>query len=79
MSATITADHVRALLDAGSDAQLVVVEGEARVVGPGGEEGALAVVSRRELLDRLGVEEHTPDRLAEIARRLDGAVASLGG
>jgi NADH dehydrogenase len=79
MSATITAEHLRRLLDAAPDAQLVVVEGRAEVVGRGEAEGSLAVVSRQELLDRLGVAEHHPESLEDVARRLDSAVTSLGG
>jgi hypothetical protein len=77
---TITAAHVRRLLDAGPDAQLVVREGRADVV-PGGRpgDGALAVLSGADLRARLEGHEPSEEMLAELALRLDETVGQLGG
>jgi hypothetical protein len=81
---TITAEPLRRLLDAGPDAQLVVQEGRALVLTAAEldderHRGALAVVSRDELLDRIGDADPSDERLAELAASLDSAVATMGG
>jgi rhamnose utilization protein RhaD (predicted bifunctional aldolase and dehydrogenase) len=81
---TITAELVRRLLDADPDAQLVVLEGRALVLPAAdvaGERyrGALRVVSRAELLDRIGDPNPSAERLEEVAEGLETAVTTMGG
>ncbi|MEZ3181573.1 hypothetical protein KYY02_23655 [Streptomyces pimonensis] len=75
--------HVRELRDARNDgAALVLLEGRAQVVdSPSGEEGgpqgALVVIGKRELSDRLG-EAPTDRDLRDLARVLTDMVGKLG-
>ncbi|MFI8193633.1 hypothetical protein ACIF8T_33475 [Streptomyces sp. NPDC085946] len=80
----ITAEHIRDLLESDADdPRLVVVSGAAAVV-PAAEletdryRGAMEVVSRRDLLARLGTGEASRPDPAEIAARLDATVTRLG-
>ena len=77
----ITADRLRALFDSDlPDPQLVVVEGQARVVAPGAaEDQGLVVASRRELLDQLGGTPPSGKALDDLAAALESAVSNLGG
>jgi hypothetical protein len=81
---TISTDDVRKLQAAEeADAVLVLVEGRTEVIGANqlaSEEyrGALEVVSRDDLLKRLGDAPSEHD-LAEQAALLDSAVNELGG
>jgi hypothetical protein len=81
---TISVDDVRRLLNSDEkDAVLVVIEGRAEVIGAGGlasEEyrGALEVITREDLIGRVGAEpsEH---ELAEQSAQLDSAISEMGG
>lgn len=80
---TITTDHVQALLGSSAGAKIMLVEGRVEVldadaVGSQEHQGALEVVSREDLADRLG-EDPTPDDLAGQAEALTAAVQLLGG
>jgi hypothetical protein len=74
----ITADHLRHLLDAGDDAQLVVRAGRAAVVDPevgtaaGLPDGAV-LLSAADLRARLAGHDPSDEMLAALARRLDAA------
>jgi hypothetical protein len=80
----VSTDDVRRLLQAeGKDAVLVLVEGRTEVITAGqlGSEeyrGALEIVARDDLVNRIGTEpsEH---ELAEQAAMLDAAISELGG
>jgi hypothetical protein len=81
---TISADDVRALLAAAPDAMPVIVEGRAAVISAEGVNspryrGALQVVTRGELVDRVGDAELSVRELAELATDLDTAVSEVGG
>ncbi|RYJ05330.1 MAG: hypothetical protein EON52_12130 [Actinomycetales bacterium] len=78
---TITAEHLRALLSGGSTIGLV--EGRVVVLGEGEQDadharGALEVITRDELVERVGTD---PDDgvLAEQAAALTVAAGQLGG
>ncbi|WP_069741309.1 hypothetical protein [Streptomyces sp. EN23] len=76
---------VRELLDAADDdSALVLVEGRARVAGQdalsGGDlRGGAVVLTRAELVDRLGTSSPAPQDLTLMAAALDDAVGKLGG
>ncbi|MFD5200556.1 hypothetical protein ACFWM7_10480 [Streptomyces sp. NPDC058375] len=76
---------VRELLDAADDdSALVLLEGRARVAGQDalkGDElrGAAMVLTRAELVDRLGTSYPAPQDLTLMAAALDDAVSKLGG
>jgi hypothetical protein len=80
----ISADDIRRLLRADeNDAILVVVEGRAEVIGAGrlaspDYRGALEVISREDLLQRIGTEPSDRE-VDEQAAQLDTAVSELGG
>jgi hypothetical protein len=82
---TISTDGVRQLLHAqNKDAVLVLVEGRTEVIGAGqlaseNYRGALEVVSRDDLVKRLGGTEPSDHDIAEQAAMLDAAVSELGG
>jgi hypothetical protein len=81
---TISTEDVRRLLESDQgDSVLVLVEGRTEVIGASrlsSEQyrGALEVISREELVKRIG---DSPDEheLAEQAALLDTAVSELGG
>jgi hypothetical protein len=81
---TISIDDVRRLLRSDErDSVLVLVEGRTEVIGAGrlaSEQyrGALEVVSRDDLVKRLGDAPSEHD-LAEQAALLDSAISELGG
>jgi hypothetical protein len=81
---TISIDDVRRLLQSDEpDSVLVLVEGRTEVIGAGrlaSEQyrGALEVVSRDDLVKRLGDAPSEHD-LAEQAALLDSAISELGG
>lgn len=79
---TITVDHLRALLDAGTDtANLGLVEGRVEVITDGDatkHPGALEVISKEGLVARLGTSP-TDDELAEQAASLTVAAQQIGG
>ncbi|HXV92772.1 MAG TPA: hypothetical protein VD813_05700 [Pseudonocardia sp.] len=77
---TISAEHLRRLLNSPPEAQLVVREGHAAVAAPGDVgTGALTVLSHAELRARLGGHEPSDEMLDALAARLDSAVSSMGG
>jgi hypothetical protein len=82
---TISSDDVRRLLDSElKDAILVLVEGRTEVIGAGqlaSEQyrGALEVVTREDLVRRLGGTEPSDHDVAEQAAALDTAISDLGG
>jgi hypothetical protein len=79
----IDAIHVRQLREAANDgAALVLLEGRARVIDrPSGQEegaeGALLVITKRDLVDRLGPAPTDRD-LRDLAQALDDMVGKLG-
>jgi hypothetical protein len=81
----VTADDVRRLLAADEpDATLVLIEGRVAVVNAvemdsDAYRGALELVSRDELLSRIGRRELSERELEEQAESLDVAVRDLGG
>lgn len=81
---TISTDDVRRLLQADKqDSLLVLVEGRTEVISAGqlaSEQyrGALEVVSRDDLVKRLGDAPSDHD-VAEQAAQLDAAVSEMGG
>ncbi|MBD8608726.1 hypothetical protein IFT73_17865 [Aeromicrobium sp. CFBP 8757] len=81
---TITIDHVHALLQQPSDdAVLGLVEGRVEAIDPDqlatdDYRGALEVISRRDLAERLG-SDPTDEALAEQAGALTASVQQLGG
>jgi hypothetical protein len=81
---TISIDDVRRLLQSDEpDSVLVLVEGRTEVIGAGrlaSEQyrGALEVISRDDLMKRLGDAPSEHD-VAEQAALLDTAVSELGG
>jgi NADH dehydrogenase len=80
---TITADHLRSLLDAGTGARLVLIEGRVDVVGAAQLDndeyrGALEVTDRDSLAQRLG-DDPSDEQLADEAGALTTAAQSLGG
>ncbi|WP_433544381.1 hypothetical protein ACQPZG_04170 (plasmid) [Streptomyces sp. CA-294286] len=75
---------VRELLDSADDCALVLLEGRARVAGPAALDGddlrgAVVVLTRADLVDRLGTTRPTAQDLALMAASLDDAVGKLGG
>ena len=81
---TITADHLRTLLAADdAEARLGLIGGTVEVIGGADRDseqyrGALDVISRAELEDRLGGEA-SDDRLRAQAEALTEVVLNLGG
>ena len=78
----ITAEHLRRLLDAPDDAQLVVHAGRAAVLDPDADVGVTTavhgvdgavVLSAAELRARLAGHEPSDEMLAALAQRLDAA------
>lgn len=81
----ISADDVRQLLQhKDADAVLVVVEGRAAVIGQSDTDtpqyrGALQVITRDDLLQRIGAVDLSDRVFEEQAAILDATVAELGG
>lgn len=81
---TVQSDDVRRLLDADGDAVLVLLAGRTEVIS-GAElddeehRGALQVITRADLLDRVGDAEPSESDLTVQAALLDAEVAQLGG
>ncbi len=77
----ITAEHLRRLLDAQDDAQLVVHAGRAALLTPDGAPGGApsgapdgaVVLSAADLRARLAGHDPSDEMLAALARRLDAA------
>ena len=73
----ITAEHLRRLLDAQDDAQLVVHAGRAALVTPDGAPSAApdgaVVLSAADLRARLAGHDPSDEMLDALARRLDAA------
>jgi hypothetical protein len=74
----ISTDHLRRLLEAGDDAQLVVSAGEATLVDPavapsGAVPEGAVVLSAADLRARLAGHDPSDEMLAALARRLDAA------
>jgi hypothetical protein len=82
---TISADDVKQLVqDEDADAVLVLIEGRAEVISQRETyspryRGALEIISRADLVERIGAEELSDHELAEQAAILDTTVAELGG
>lgn len=75
---TVTAQHLRDLLDADPDSFLGLAEGEVRVVRRPDDDGALEVVDAATLRGLLGPEP-TDEQLTFEAESLTVAVQQLGG
>jgi hypothetical protein len=81
----ISADDVRQLLqDENQDAVLVLIEGRTEVIGKGDADsppyrGALEVISRDDLLQRIGGADLSDRVIEEQASILDATVSELGG
>jgi hypothetical protein len=82
---TISADDVRQLLeDERPDAVLVLLAGRTEVIaqsesGSEAYRGALQVISRDDLLQRIGATDLSDRTLVEQAAILDSTVSELGG
>ncbi|OSC29214.1 hypothetical protein B8W69_09425 [Mycobacterium vulneris] len=82
---TINSEDVRRLLASpDADATLVVIEGRAAVVAPADLEsaeyrGALQIVTRQELVQRVGHAQLSDREVIEQAEQLDTALRNLGG
>jgi NADH dehydrogenase len=81
---TISPDDVRQLLQADADAVLVLIEGRAQViagtqVNSDDFRGALEVIAKRDLLERVGSSDLSDHEAAEQAASLDAMVSELGG
>jgi hypothetical protein len=81
----IAPEHVGALLGSDADQPALVVSAGAAAVIPrsaldsGPYEGALEVISRDELVGRLGTDAPSHGELEEISARLESTVTRLGG
>jgi hypothetical protein len=78
---SLQVEHLRKLLDAGPGAQLMLREGDYVLTGSSGNEeskGALLVISRAGLLDRLGDGDADEARLREQVAMLRTELSSLG-
>jgi hypothetical protein len=81
----ITADHVRNLLNrTEGDATLVLLRGRVEVMECADADveccrGAMTIVSRRDLVERLGGDRLASVDLEAVAAELDSAVTHQGG
>jgi hypothetical protein len=81
----ISADDVRRLLEHDDpEAVLVLIEGRIEVVSPRQTDspeyrGALQVISRDDLLQRIGAQDLSDRVIEEQAAILDTTIAELGG
>ena len=75
----ITKENLRRLLQGEDDAVLVLREGRVHIVSSGDEGGGLEVITRADLMGRLGDAEDSDGELAKQAEALDTAVTELGG
>jgi hypothetical protein len=74
---TITPDHLRSLLDADSDtATLALLEGRIEITDA--DQGGLEVITRSELVERVGADP-TDDDLTTLAGTLTAVAQELGG
>jgi hypothetical protein len=82
---TISADDVRRLLtNEDPDAVLVLIEGRTEVIGQQDTDsaqyrGALQVITRDDLLHRIGGSDLSDRTMEEQAAILDATVSELGG
>lgn len=79
--AIVTPEDLRDLLEAPSDAALVIEEGQARVVGQAAAGDALPILNHEDLttmLDGPGAD-HADETLQQLAAGLDNAVRQQGG
>ena len=81
---TVTGDHVRELLNGEDDAVLVLLRGRVEVIlSPELDSercrGAMQVVSRRDLRERLSADPPSPGDLDAVAAALDAMVREQGG
>ncbi|BBY77325.1 hypothetical protein MPRF_42240 [Mycolicibacterium parafortuitum] len=81
---TISAQDLRRLLDADDTSALVLIEGRTEVISAEQKHedayrGALEVISRGELMERIGSAQPSEDQLAAQASTLDVSVNELGG
>ncbi|ORB29950.1 hypothetical protein [Mycolicibacterium parafortuitum] len=81
---TISAQDLRRLLDADDASALVLIEGRTEVIDAEQKDedayrGALEVISRGELVTRIGSAQPSDDELAAQASTLDVSVNELGG
>ncbi|MFE9773361.1 hypothetical protein ACFYOV_17090 [Streptomyces sp. NPDC005931] len=80
----ITPEHMEALLTSDADAPTLILVAGSGVVVPGSAldsdryRGALEIISRDDLVDRLGTDQPSRHELEEIAARLDATVTRLG-
>lgn len=76
----ITKETLRQLLEAEDGAVLVLREGQFHIVGSAGDPGGgLEVISRADLLARIGDAEISDRELTDQAAALETAVSELGG
>lgn len=78
---TIGTEDVQRLLEADEDAVLVLIAGQPRIVDQDDDSGGLYVMSRRELVERGGVDgANTSDaELERLSAMLSETVDHLGG
>ncbi|BBY31890.1 hypothetical protein [Mycolicibacterium sediminis] len=81
---TFTSEDLRRLLDADDESVLVLIEGRTEVIGSDDVEdeeyrGALEVISRADLVERLDGEDPSDHEVEEQAATLDATVDELGG
>lgn len=77
---TITKETLRQLLEAEDGAVLVLREGQFHIVGSADHSGGgLEVISRADLLARIGDAEVSDRELTHQAAALETAVSELGG
>ncbi|AWB90873.1 hypothetical protein [Aeromicrobium chenweiae] len=80
---TITADHVRSLLDAGPGATIGLIEGRVEVISAEQADtdaylGALTVIAQDDLADELG-EDPTDEQISAEAEALTTQAQQIGG